>query len=167
MLNIVLFEPEIAENTGNIARTCVAFNAKLHLIRPYGFPFSKNDPKLKRAGANYFEHLQVSEYDSYDEFINSIEEEYDIYYLSRYGVNTPNSCNFKTDKDVYLMFGKESTGIDKTILLANKEKTIRVPSSVNVRSINLSNTVAMIAYEYVKQNDYDGLSLQEPHKKLF
>ncbi|MDR0856952.1 MAG: tRNA (uridine(34)/cytosine(34)/5-carboxymethylaminomethyluridine(34)-2'-O)-methyltransferase TrmL [Mycoplasmataceae bacterium] len=165
MLHIVLYEPEIPENTGNIARTCVGFNAKLHLIRPYGFFIT--DKTVKRAGVDYWDKLQLEEHDCWDDFLKSIKTEYKIYFLTRYGVNTPDSCGMKSTEDVYLIFGKESTGIPKEILRDNKDKTVRIPTSENVRSLNLSNCVAMLTYEFAKQNDYEGLKNSEPHKPLF
>jgi tRNA (cytidine/uridine-2'-O-)-methyltransferase len=167
MLNIVLYQPEIAENVGNIIRTCVAFDATLHLIRPYGFLFNKNDPKIKRSCANYIEHLTIVEHDTYEQFLSSIKDDYSIFYITRYGIKNPSDVKFKTNKNVYIMFGKESTGIDKQILIDNKQNTIRIPSSDKVRSINVSNCVAIVAYEFIKQNNYEGLKDTEPFKPLF
>lgn len=165
MLNIVLFEPEIPENTGNIARTCVAFNLKLHLIRPYGFFL--NDKHLKRSAVNYWDKLTYFEYDCYDDFIsqNKINKDSLIYYITRYGKHTPNKIKYPKNKEIYLMFGKESTGIDKSILKNNLDKTIRIPTTNNVRALNLSNCVAMLAYDYVKTNNYPDLLEEEPFKK--
>lgn len=161
MLNIVLFEPEIPQNTGNIARTCVAFNATLHLIRPYGFVL--NDKNLKRSGVDYWDKLKLVEHNNYESFLLSIKRESSVYYITRYGKNKPDDIVYRND-DIYLVFGKESTGIDKTILKTNINKTIRIPSSNNVRSMNLSNCVALMCYEVCRQNGYDGLETQEPHK---
>jgi tRNA (cytidine/uridine-2'-O-)-methyltransferase len=167
MLNIVLFEPEIAENTGNIIRTCVGFNASLHLIRPYGFLFSKNDPKLKRSSANYLDLLEIHEHNSFEDFLKTIDKKSKIYYLTRYGIKNPSQCEFNKKENIYIVFGKESTGIDKNILLNNKKDTVRIPSTKNVRSLNLSNCVAMMCYEFSRQNEFNGLEGLEPHKKLF
>lgn len=165
MLNIVLFEPEIPENTGNIARTCVAFNAKLHLIRPYGFFLTNKN--LKRSSVTYWDKLQLFEYDSFQDFIdkNYINEETNIYYISRYGKKTSDKIKYDSKKESYLVFGKESTGIDKTILKNNLSKTIRIPTTKQVRALNLSNCVAMLAYEYVKQDKFNGLAEEEPFKQ--
>ncbi|MDR3249677.1 MAG: tRNA (cytidine(34)-2'-O)-methyltransferase [Mycoplasmataceae bacterium] len=166
-LNIVLLEPEIPQNTGNIARTCVGFNANLHLIRPYGFIFNKKMSELKRSGVNYWDKLKIFEHDSYNEFIKSIKKQsYDIYFITRYGKNTPEKIK-SNKKNIYILFGKESIGIDKLILKANKNKTIRIPITSNVRSLNVSNCVAIIAYEFIKKTKYSGLKIQEPHKPLF
>ncbi len=164
MLNIVLFEPEIPENTGNIARTCVAFNAKLHLIRPYGF-FLTNK-YLKRSSVTYWKELKLFEYDCFQEFIdkNHISKNTQIYYITRYGKNTSNKIKYKCSKELYLVFGKESIGINKSILKANLSKTIRIPTTNKVRSLNLANCVAMLAYDYVKQNKFKKLEKIEPFK---
>ncbi|GMO14792.1 MAG: tRNA (uridine(34)/cytosine(34)/5-carboxymethylaminomethyluridine (34)-2'-O)-methyltransferase TrmL [Mycoplasmoidaceae bacterium] len=166
MLHIVLYQPEIPQNTGNIIRTCVGFNAILHLIKPYGFIFSKNNPELKRSGVNYLEYMKVCEHNSWEDFIESIKGAYDMFFLTRYGVNKPSDIKY-TKTDTYLVFGKESTGIDKSILEKNKNKTIRIPSTKNVRSLNLSNCVAILAHDYCAKKNYKGLETKEPHKPLF
>ena len=163
MINVILYEPEIPENTGNIARTCVAFNARLHLIRPYGFIL--NSSEVKRSGLDYWKNLQLFEYDCYQDFLN-INKPTKIYMYTRYGTKSPENVKYDFTDDIYVMFGKESSGIDKQLLKDNKQNLIRVPTSSNVRSINLSNTVAIALYEIVKQNNYDNLCKLEPHKKL-
>ncbi|MDR0340649.1 MAG: tRNA (cytidine(34)-2'-O)-methyltransferase [Mycoplasmataceae bacterium] len=167
-LNVILFEPEIAENVGNIIRSCVGFNATLHLIKPYGFFYSSTNPIFKRSSANYIDKIIIKEYDCYDDFlkINNISSK-NIFFITRYGQNTPEQCDFKMNKNIYIMFGKESTGINKEILKQNLNMTVRIPSSANVRSLNVSNCVAIFAYEYAKQNNYEGLEISEPHKKVF
>lgn len=162
-IHIVLFEPEIPQNTGNIARTCVGFNATLHLIRPYGFVLS--DKNLKRSGCDYWNHLKLIEHDCYDDFIKTLKPNDQIYYITRYGKHLPHQIK-KPSKNgnLYLMFGKESTGITKSILVKNKSHTIRIPSSKNVRSLNLSNCVALLIYQAAQLNNFEGLEIQEPHK---
>ncbi|MCF0227508.1 MAG: tRNA (cytidine(34)-2'-O)-methyltransferase [Malacoplasma sp.] len=164
MLHIVIYQPEIPENTGNIARTCVAFDAHLHLIRPYGFFLT--DKNLKRSSVTYWDKVKLHEYDCYEDFVkqNNINSNSQIYYITRYGKQTSNKIKYDLKNEVYLMFGKESTGIDKQILKDNLSKTIRIPTTDNVRALNLSNCVAMLAYEYVKQNNFEGLELKEPFK---
>lgn len=162
-IHIVLFEPEIPQNTGNIARTCVGFNANLHLIRPYGFVLS--DKNLKRSGCDYWNHLKLTEHDCYEDFIKTIKPNDAVYYITRYGKHLPNAIKKpKSNGDIYLMFGKESTGITKSILVKNKKHTIRIPSSKNVRSLNLSNCVAICIYEVAKLNNFANLYKLEPHK---
>lgn len=162
-LHIVLFEPEIPQNTGNIARTCVGFNAILHLIRPYGFVL--NDKQLKRSGCDYWKYLKIVEHDCYEDFIKTLKPNDQIYYITRYGKHLLSEIK-KPKKlgDIYLMFGKESTGITKDILVANKSHTIRIPSSKNVRSLNLSNCVAICSYEVAQMFNFSNLEKLEPHK---
>ncbi len=162
-LHIVLFEPEIPENTGNIARTCVGFDAVLHLIRPYGF-FLDNK-KFKRSGVDYWDHLELIEHDCFDDFINSINKDSDLFFITRYGKKLTSQIKFNFDNDTYIVFGKESTGINKDILKKYSNHTYRIPISINTRSLNLSNCAAMLTYEYVKSNDFKGLEKAEPFKK--
>lgn len=161
MLNIVLFEPEIPENTGNIMRTCAATNAKLHLIRPLGFRLDENS--IKRSGVNYIDKVDYTLYDDYEDFCNKNPGEY--YYMTRYGKKAHSEFNYTdTSKNIYLIFGKESTGIPKEILRDNLDRCIRIPSTDNVRSLNLSNCVAIVLYEVLRQQDYLDLSRVEPFK---
>ena len=161
MLNIVLFEPEIPENTGNIMRTCAATGAKLHLIRPLGFRLDQSS--IKRSGVNYIDKVEYTLYDDFDDFCEKNHGEY--YFMTRYGKKTHSDFNY-TDKskNIYLIFGKESTGIPKKILRDNLDRCIRIPSTDNVRSLNLSNCVAIVLYEVLRQQDYLDLLRDEPHK---
>ena len=161
MLNIVLFEPEIPENTGNIMRTCAATNAKLHLIRPLGFRLDESS--IKRSGVNYIDKVNYTLYDDYEDFCNKNPGEY--YYMTRYGKKAHSEFDY-TDKskNIYLIFGKESTGIPKEILRNNLDRCIRIPSTDNVRSLNLSNCVAIVLFEVLRQQDYLDLSRTEPFK---
>ncbi|XQP54852.1 MAG: tRNA (cytidine(34)-2'-O)-methyltransferase [Mycoplasmoidaceae bacterium] len=162
-LHIVLFEPEIPQNAGNIARTCVGFDAILHLIRPYGFVLS--DKNLKRSGCDYWKHLKMYEYDCYEDFIKTLKKDDEIYYITRYGKHLLSDIKKPSKNgDIYLMFGRESTGIRKDILVANKSHTIRIPSSKNVRSLNLSNCVAICTYEIASLSNFSNLEKLEPHK---
>lgn len=161
MINIVLYEPEIPGNTGNIMRTCVAINAKLHLIEPLGFIL--NDKTIKRSGVNYIDKLDYQVYPNYEEFKKNNKGEY--YFFTRYGKKPHTEFNFNNStKDIYLVFGKESTGIPKSILKNNLDKCMRLPTTANVRSLNLSNCVAIAAYEVLRQQDYPNLLKTEPHK---
>jgi tRNA (cytidine/uridine-2'-O-)-methyltransferase len=121
---------------------------------------------MKRSGLDYWKDLKLIEYDSYEEFINAIKNGAKVYYVTRYGKQTPDSLKLKTNNSIYFVFGKESTGIPKSILLKHQQQIVRIPSSINVRSLNLSNCVAILGYEYVKQNNYQGLEIREPHKPL-
>ncbi|HOZ53722.1 MAG TPA: tRNA (cytidine(34)-2'-O)-methyltransferase [Bacilli bacterium] len=161
MNNIVLYEPEIPGNTGNIMRTCVATNTVLHLIKPLGF--SLNDSYLKRSGVNYIDKLEYYVYENFDEFLNKNKGIF--YYFTRYGKKPHTSFNYSNSKEnIYLIFGKESTGIKKDILKNNIDKCMRIPMTSNVRSLNLSNCVAIVLYEVLRQQNYNDLLMTEPHK---
>jgi tRNA (cytidine/uridine-2'-O-)-methyltransferase len=158
-LHVVLFQPEIPQNTGNIMRTCAGTNTVLHIIKPIGF---KLDPKyMKREAVNYLESVNYFVYDSYPEFIEKNQGQ--MYYITRYGRKNPNNFNFSDFKqDIYLIFGRESTGIPKEILKDHLDNCIRLPMNDQVRSLNLSNTVAIMIYEVLRQQDYQSLYKEEP-----
>lgn len=161
MVNIVLFEPEIPQNTGNIMRTCVATGTKLHLIKPLGF--SLEEKSIKRSGANYIDKLNYKVYENYEEFAKENPGTY--YYFTRYGQKPHSDFNYTNkEENIYLIFGKESTGIDKKILKNNLDKCIRIPTLSDVRSLNLSNCVAIALYEVLRQQEYNDLLKYEPHK---
>ena len=157
MINIVLYEPEIPQNTGNIMRTCSVFEMKLHLIEPLGF--SLDEKHLKRCGMDYIEELDYTVYKNWDEFIKDKEGQF--VYFTRYALKSFTECVFEKDKDIYLVFGKESTGIDKKILKNNLDKCYRVPMRKDARSLNLSNCVAIGAYECMRQIGFGDLSDRE------
>ncbi len=160
MNNIVLFEPEIPGNTGNIMRTCVATNTKLHLIKPLGF--SLDEKYLKRSGVNYIDKLDYQVYENIDEFFDQNQGEF--YFLTRYGHKPHTEFNYTSNNNKYFVFGKESTGIPKEILKNRLDTCMRMPMSDNVRSLNLSNTAAIMIYEALRQQNYKGLLFDEPHK---
>ena len=161
MINVVLFEPEIPVNTGNIMRTCVATNSRLHLIKPLGF--SLEDKYVKRSGVNYIPKCEYYVYDSYDDFLKKNQGEF--YYLSRYGTKTHSDFDYSDkDKNIYLIFGRESTGIPKEILKENIDKCLRIPINSNVRALNLSNCVAIMVYEVLRQQNYPDLISYDPFK---
>lgn len=161
MINIVLYEPEIPTNTGNIMRTCIACNAKLHLIEPLGFRL--DEKSVKRSGVNYLDNLNYELYDDYNDFL--AKNSGDFYYFTRYGKKPHTSFDYSDcTKNIYLIFGKESTGIPKDILKNNLDKCMRIPMSSNVRSLNLSNCVAIVAYEVLRQQNYNNLLFCEPFK---
>lgn len=157
MINIVLFEPEIPQNTGNIMRTCSVFKMNLHLIEPLGF--SLDEKHLKRSGMDYIDDLNYTVYKNWDEFIKDKEGQF--VFFSRYGMKTFNECVFEKDNDIYLVFGKESTGIDKQILKDHIDSTYRLPMRAEARSLNLSNCVAIGAYECMRQIGFSDLSDKE------
>lgn len=161
MINIVLYQPEIPQNTGNIMRTCAATNAKLHLIKPLGF--SLDERYIKRSGVNYIDKVEYHLYEDFEDFLSKNQGEF--YFLTRYGKkpHTSFDCTDK-DKNIYLFFGKESTGIPKEILKNHLDRCMRIPSTDNVRSLNLSNCVAIMLYEVLRQQDYPNLLKTEPFK---
>ncbi|MDR2828344.1 MAG: tRNA (cytidine(34)-2'-O)-methyltransferase [Acholeplasmatales bacterium] len=161
MINIVLYEPEIPQNTGNIMRTCVAINAVLHIIKPLGF--SLEDKYLKRSHLDYIDFLKYYVYENYEDFITK-NNNGKFYFLTRYGYNCYTDIDYKEEENIYLVFGKESTGISKDILASNLEHTFRIPTSSNVRSLNLSNCVALVSYSLLSKADFPSLEKYEPEK---
>ena len=152
MLHIVLFQPEIPQNTGNIARTCVGFNAKLHLIKPYGFIL--DDKRMIRAGLDYWEHLVLEEHDSWEEFENkyNISVESNIYLISKFGEKKLEKLDFPIlNEDTFIVFGRETNGLSDHIMEKYKNKLYSINMSDKIRSFNLSNCVAMVAYDFNKQ----------------
>ena len=161
MINIVLFEPEIPANTGNIMRTCVASNAKLHLIKPLGF--SLEEKYIKRCGAGYIDECDYTLYENIDEFFEKNDGEF--YFLTRYGHKPHSSFDYSDkDKNYYFVFGKESSGIPVEILKPYLDKCMRMPMSDKVRALNVSNAVAIMTYEALRQQNYPDLFFDEPHK---
>ncbi|MCR5295720.1 MAG: tRNA (cytidine(34)-2'-O)-methyltransferase [Lachnospiraceae bacterium] len=161
MFHIVLLEPEIPGNTGNIGRTCAAAGSALHLIHPLGFAISENT--LKRAGMDYWARLQVSEYASYRDFL-SRNPEARIWYATTKGRKTYAEADFK-DGD-FIMFGKESAGIPEEILVEHPESCIRIPMLPEERSLNLANSAAIVLYEALRQQNFPGLAVEgKLHRK--
>ena len=162
MNHIVLFEPEIPQNTGNIMRTCVATGAKLHLIEPLGFRL--DEKHLIRSGVNYIDKLDYTLYDDWDDFLDKNQGKGTFYYFTRYGKKPHTSFSYADEKDHYFIFGKESTGIPKEILKRDLEHCMRIPMTENVRALNLSNCCAIVIYEALRQQGYPNLLQTEPHK---
>lgn len=160
MINIVLYEPEIPGNTGNIMRTCAGTNTKLHLIKPLGF--SLDEKAIRRSGANYTEYCDYTVYENWEEFKEKNKGNY--FYLTRYGRKPHSSVDFKEIDDIYLIFGKESTGIPKEILKEELDSCFRIPINENIRALNLSNAAAIVLFEVLRQKDYPNLLFEEPFK---
>lgn len=154
-LNIVLFEPEIPANTGNIGRTCVATGTRLHLIEPLGFRL--NEKAIKRAGMDYWQDLDVTTYVNYEEFLEK-NKGAKIYMATTKSKQTYTEVSY--EPDCYIMFGKESAGIPEEILKENPDTCIRIPMIGETRSLNLSNSVAIVLYEALRQNDFDHMKLE-------
>ncbi len=155
MLNIVLHEPEIPANTGNIGRTCVATGARLHLIEPLGFKI--DDKSLKRAGLDYWHKLDVTVYEDYEDFLAK-NPGAKVYMATTKSKQKYTDVSY--EDDAYIMFGAESRGIPEEILLDNKETCVRIPMMPGERSLNLSNAVAVVVYEALRQQDFPALEEQ-------
>ena len=154
-MNVVLLEPEIPANTGNIGRTCVAAGARLHLIEPMGFRISQKE--VKRAGLDYWDKLDVTVYDSYPDFLEK-NPNAKIYMATTKAKHT--YADVKFEEDAYIMFGKESAGIPEEILIEHPDECIRIPMFGEIRSLNLSNSVAIVLYEALRQNNFMNLNSQ-------
>ncbi|QBF34800.1 tRNA (cytidine(34)-2'-O)-methyltransferase [Mycoplasmopsis phocirhinis] len=166
MLNIVLYQPEICPNTGNIIRTCYALGAKLHIIKPLGFELLPN--KLSRpAAGRLLSDIQHEVHGSYEGFYKKYHDK-KIWYISRYGLKTYVEPNFsqiaKQDGEIWIMFGRESSGIDKKILQNNIDYCLRIPMISEMRSLNLANCVSIVGYEIMRQLNFGGLSVFETQK---
>ncbi len=162
MIHIVLYQPEKPQNTGNIMRTCVAIGGHLHIIGPLTFSIDSKD--LKRVGMDYIDSLKLTYYNNYSEFKQS-HPNINIYYISRYGKNVYSEFVYpNASEDIYLMFGKESTGIPHDILRENIEHVFRIPMVPEARSLNLSNCVALVAYEVLRQQKFPNLATHEAIK---
>ena len=161
MINVVLFEPEIPGNTGNIMRTCVATNTKLHLIKPLGF--SLDEKYIRRSGVNYIDNCVYEVYENWDDFYSKNKDLGEFYFLTRYGHKPHTSFDYSdSTKNIYFVFGKESTGIPRDILKPHLDRCMRMPMTDKVRALNLSNTVAIMVYEALRQQDYNDLLREEP-----
>ena len=154
-LNIILHEPEIPGNTGNIGRTCVATGTRLHLIEPLGFQL--NDKTVKRAGMDYWDQLDVTRYDDWNDFLER-NPGAKIYYATTKGKHVYSDVSF--EPDCFIMFGKESAGIPEEILVEHPGECIRIPMIGETRSLNLSNSVAIVLYEALRQNHFDHMKLE-------
>lgn len=153
--HIVLYQPEIPANTGNIARTCAATDTTLHLIRPLGF--STDDKMLKRAGLDYWNFVNIKYYDSLDEFFKE-NEHGEFFFLTKYGEKPHSTFDYTdTQKDYYFIFGRETSGLPQEVIENNKDRALRIPMNDHVRSLNLSNTAAILVYEALRQQSYPGV----------
>lgn len=159
MIGIILYRPEKPANVGNIMRTCMATDVKLYIIGP--LTFELNDKSLKRAGMDYIKESDFKIFKDLDEAMNYFKDE-TIYYVTRYSKNVYSSFDYSNIvHDIYFMFGRESTGIPHDLLRANIDKTIRIPMTPSARSLNLSNSVAIVLFEALRQQKFFNLSTQE------
>lgn len=151
-LHVVLYQPEIPANTGNIARTCLATNVELHLIHPLGF--STDDKMVRRAGLDYWYHVTINEYDSIDELYEKYPEG-EFYYIENFGTKSYVDYDYSNvDKDIFFVFGRESSGIPKELIAGKEDRCLRIPMTTKVRSLNLSNAAAIIVYEALRQQNF-------------
>ncbi len=157
-LNVVLYHPEIPQNTGNIMRSTVGFNAKLHLIKPLGFKL--DEKALKRSAVDYYQYIDYELYEDFDDFLSKNDGEF--YFFTRYGNKEPKDIKIINDKNIYLFFGAESTGIAYDILKRYYDKLYRIPTTDKIRSLNLSNTVAIALYQVSSLLNDDEIYKLEP-----
>lgn len=151
-LHIVLYQPEIPANTGNIARTCAGTNTSLHLIRPLGF--STDDKMLKRAGLDYWNSVNITYYDNVEQFFEK-NHEATIYYIETFGTKNYTDFDYSNvDEEIFFMFGRETTGIPRDLIAEQAHMCLQIPQSDNVRSLNLSNTAAIVIYEALRQQNF-------------
>lgn len=155
-INIVMVEPEIPQNTGNIARTCAATGAKLHLVYPLGFSISEK--AVKRAGLDYWDKVEIEEHESFKKFLEKYKpEEHNMFFATTKGKHIYSEPNYKEMEEVFLLFGKETKGLPEDILKKYIDKTIRIPMRPTLRSLNLSNSVAIAVFEVLKQKNFEEL----------
>lgn len=155
-INIVMVEPEIPQNTGNIARTCAATGGKLHLVEPLGFEIT--DKYLKRAGLDYWDKLDIETHKSLDEFLKKYKpEDNNMYFVTTKGQTCYSDVKYSNMDEVFLLFGKETKGLPEDLLKKYIDKTIRIPMRQTLRSLNLSNSVAIVIYEVLRQADFSNL----------
>ena len=152
---MILYEPEIPQNTGNIGRSCVATGTKLHLIEPLGFML--NDKTVKRAGMDYWEQLDVTRYDDWQDFLTK-NPKAKIYFATTKGKNVYTEVSY--EPDAFLMFGPESRGIPEEILVEHPDRCVRIPMVGEARSLNLANSVAIVLYEALRQNNFSQMKLE-------
>ena len=154
-INIVMVEPEIPQNTGNIARTCAAIGAKLHLVKPLGFEI--NDKYLKRAGLDYWDKLDIEEHDSLNDFLEKYPINDNFFMATTKAKHCYSDIDYSEFDEVFVLFGKETKGLPEDLLIKNLGNTIRIPMKPTLRSLNLSNSVAIIVYEILRQKGFENL----------
>lgn len=159
--HVVLFQPQIPQNTGNVARTCAATNAPLHIIKPMGFPI--DDRKMKRAGLDYWDKLDVRFYDSLEDFLSQCQGK--LHLISKFADKVYSEETYQDDQAHYFLFGREDTGLPEEFMRQHAEKALRIPmNDGHVRSLNVSNTVCMIVYEALRQQEFKGLELSHTYQ---
>lgn len=155
-INVVMVEPEIPQNTGNIARTCAATGAKLHLVYPLGFDISEK--AVRRAGLDYWDKVEIEEHESFEKFLEKYKpEEHNMFFATTKGKHVYSEPDYSQMEEVFLLFGKETKGLPEGILQKNIDQTIRIPMRSTLRSLNLSNSVAIVVFEVLKQKNFEQL----------
>lgn len=155
-INVVLVEPEIPQNTGNIARTCAATGGKLHLVRPLGFNLSEK--QVKRAGLDYWDKLDIEEHDSFAEFLSKYSpEQNNMFFVTTKGKHVYSQDIYGGLEEVFVLFGRETKGLPEDVLKKYIDKTIRIPMKKDLRSLNLANSVAIVVYEILRQKSFENL----------
>ena len=162
-VHVVLYQPEIPANTGNIARTCAGTDTSLHLIRPLGF--STDDKMLKRAGLDYWEHVDIHYHDSLDDLFDKYKDG-KFYFITKFGEKTYSNFDYTNlDEEIFFVFGRETTGLPKELIEKNMETCLRIPMTDHIRSLNLSNTAAILIYEALRQQDFRELLKVKDYSK--
>ena len=162
-INIVLVEPEIPQNTGNIARTCAATGGKLHLVHPLGFNITEKE--VKRAGLDYWDKVEIEEHDSFEKFLTKYNPlSHNMFFLTTKGKKVYSDVDYSKMKEVFILFGKETKGLPEDVLLKYFDNAVRIPMRETLRSLNLSNSVAIVVYEILRQANFDNL---EEESKYF
>lgn len=155
-LHVVMVEPEIPQNTGNIARTCAATGAKLHLVHPLGFDISEK--AVRRAGLDYWDKVEIEEHESFEKFLDKYKpEEHNMFFATTKGKHVYSEPNYSQMEEVFLLFGKETKGLPEGILQKYIDQTIRIPMQPTLRSLNLSNSVAIVVFEVLRQRNFEQL----------
>ncbi|PGL69583.1 tRNA (uridine(34)/cytosine(34)/5-carboxymethylaminomethyluridine(34)-2'-O)-methyltransferase TrmL [Bacillus sp. AFS055030] len=162
-IHVVLYQPQIPANTGNIARTCAGTDTSLHLIRPLGF--STDDKMLKRAGLDYWEHVDIHYHDSLDDLFDKYKDG-KFYFITKFGEKTYSNFDYSNlDEEIFFVFGRETTGLPKELIAKNMETCLRIPMTDHIRSLNLSNTAAILIYEALRQQDFRELLKVKDYSK--
>ncbi|KQL41378.1 MULTISPECIES: tRNA (uridine(34)/cytosine(34)/5-carboxymethylaminomethyluridine(34)-2'-O)-methyltransferase TrmL [Bacillaceae] len=162
-IHVVLYQPQIPANTGNIARTCAGTDTSLHLIRPLGF--STDDKMLKRAGLDYWEHVDIHYHDSLDDLFDKYKDG-KFYFITKFGEKTYSNFDYTNlDEEIFFVFGRETTGLPKELIEKNMETCLRIPMTDHIRSLNLSNTAAILIYEALRQQDFRELLKVKDYSK--
>ncbi|MGG2025851.1 tRNA (uridine(34)/cytosine(34)/5-carboxymethylaminomethyluridine(34)-2'-O)-methyltransferase TrmL [Gottfriedia sp. S16(2024)] len=162
-IHVVLYQPQIPANTGNIARTCAGTDTSLHLIRPLGF--STDDKMLKRAGLDYWEHVDIHYHDSLNDLFDKYKDG-KFYFITKFGEKTYSNFDYTNlDEEIFFVFGRETTGLPKELIEKNMETCLRIPMTDHIRSLNLSNTAAILIYEALRQQDFRELLKVKDYSK--